>query len=64
MALACLGSQMESRVYNPHEKIRFSNGEFIGYLEKTKGYKVYYPNHSSRITEWVMQNLLRMVKLV
>ena len=43
-----------ARVYNPHEKkldSRTVSGYFIGYLEKSKGYRFYYPNHSSRIIE-------------
>lgn len=45
---------MEIRSYNPHKrKIIFLNDceHFIGYLEKSKGYKFYVPNHSPRIVE-------------
>ena len=44
----------EARVYNPHEKkldSRTVSGYFIGYPEKSKGYRFYCPNHSSRIVE-------------
>jgi len=37
------------RIYNPQEKkldARTINGYFIGYLEKSKGYRFYCPNHS------------------
>ena len=45
---------MEVRIYNPNEKksdLRTTSGFFIGYLEKSKGYKFYYPSHSMRIVE-------------
>jgi len=48
------GCQAEARVYNPHEKkldSRTVSGYFIGYPEKSKGYRFYCPNHSSRIVE-------------
>ena len=41
-------------MYNPHEKKLDSqtvSGYFTGYLEKSKGYMFYCPNHSSRIIE-------------
>ena len=41
-------------MYNPHEKkldSRTVSDYFIGYLEKSKGYRFYCPNHSSRIIE-------------
>ena len=44
----------EARMYNPHEKkldSRTVSGYFIGYPEKSKGYRFYCPNHSSRIIE-------------
>ena len=44
----------EVRIYNPHEKkldSRTVSGYFVGYPEKFKGYRFYYPNHSSRIIE-------------
>ena len=37
----------ETRVYNPHEKkldLRTISGYFIGYLEKSKGFRFYCPN--------------------
>ena len=48
------GCPVEARVYNPHEKkldSRTVRGYFIGYPEKSKGYRFYCPNHSSRIVE-------------
>jgi hypothetical protein len=37
----------EARVYNPHEKkldLRTISGYFIGYPEKSKGFRFYCPN--------------------
>ena len=48
------GCQAEVRIYNPHEKKldpRTISGFFIGYSEKSKGYRFYCPNHSTRILE-------------
>ena len=48
------GCPVEVRIYNPHEKkldSRTTDGFFIGYPEKSKGYRFYYPSHSTRITE-------------
>ena len=48
------GSLAEARIYNPHEKKLDSwtiSGYFIGYPEKSKGYRFYCPNHSLRIVE-------------
>ena len=48
------GCQAEVRVYNPHEKkldSRTTSGFFIGYLEKSKGYRFHCLNHSTRIVE-------------
>jgi hypothetical protein len=48
------GCQAEIRIYNPHEKkldARTISGYFIGYPEKSKGYRFYCPNHSTRIVE-------------
>ena len=48
------GCPAEVRVYNPQEKkldFRTISGYFIGYLEKSKGYRFYCPNHSTRIVE-------------
>ena len=45
---------MEARVYNPHEKkldLRTISGYFIGYPEKSKWFRFYCPNHSTRIVE-------------
>ena len=46
------GCQAEVRIYNPHERKldpRTISGFFIGYPEKSKGYRFYCPNHSMRI---------------
>ncbi|CAH9072186.1 unnamed protein product [Cuscuta epithymum] len=48
------GCPAEVRVYNPHERkldLRTVSGFFIGYPEKSKGFKFYCPNHSTRIVE-------------
>ena len=48
------GCQAEIRVYNPQEKkldARTISGYFIGYPEKSKGYRFYCPTHNTRIVE-------------
>ena len=48
------GCQAEVRIYNLHEKkldSRTISGYFIGYPERSKGYRFYCPNHSTRIVE-------------
>ena len=48
------GCPSEVRVYNPQEKKldpRTISGYFIGYAEKSKGYRFYCPSHSTRIVE-------------
>ena len=48
------GCQAELKIYNPHERkldSRTTSGYFIGYLEKSKGYRFYCPNHDTRIVE-------------
>ncbi|KAL6315693.1 hypothetical protein AAG906_005785 [Vitis piasezkii] len=48
------GCPAEARIYNPHEKKLDSRtifGYFIGYPDKSKGYRFYCPNHSVRIVE-------------
>lgn len=48
------GCPAELRIYNPHERKldpRTISGYFIGYPEKSKGYRFYVPNHSPRIME-------------
>lgn len=48
------GCPAEARIFNPHEKkldSRTISGYFIGYPDKSKGYKFYCPNHSTRIVE-------------
>ena len=48
------GCPAEVRVYNPQEKkldFRTISGYFIRYPEKSKGYRFYCPNHSTRIVE-------------
>ena len=44
----------EVRIYNPQEKKldpRTISGFFIGYAERSKGYRFYYPSHTTRIVE-------------
>ena len=48
------GCQAEEIIYNPLEKkldSRTTRGFFIGYREKSKGYRFYYLNHGMRIVE-------------
>ena len=48
------GCPSEVRIYNPHEKKldrRTLSGFFIGYAKTSKGYRFYYPSHSTRIVE-------------
>jgi hypothetical protein len=48
------GCPAEARIYNPYEKkldSRTVSGYFIAYPEKSKGYRFYCPNHSTRIVE-------------
>ena len=53
-APSCLGCPVEIRIYNPHEKkldSRTTSGFFIGYPDKSKGYRFYCPSHTTRIVE-------------
>uniref|UniRef100_A0A2N9ERL4 Retroviral polymerase SH3-like domain-containing protein n=1 Tax=Fagus sylvatica TaxID=28930 RepID=A0A2N9ERL4_FAGSY len=48
------GCLSEVRIYNPQEKKldpRTISGYFIGYAERSKGYRFYCPSHSTRIVE-------------
>ena len=48
------GCPAEARIYNPHEKnldSKMISGYFIGYPDKSKGYRFYCPNHSVKIVE-------------
>ena len=48
------GYPSEVRVYNRQKKklnLSTINGYFVGYAERSKGYKFYYPSHSTRIIE-------------
>ena len=48
------GCQVEVRVYNPHERKldpRTVSGFFIGYAEKSKGYRFYCPSHTHKVEE-------------
>ena len=48
------GCPCEVRIYNQQEKkldLRTINGYFIGYAERSKGYRFYCPSHNTRIVE-------------
>ena len=48
------GCPFQVRIYNPQEKKldpRTISGNFIGYAKKPKGYRFYYPSHTTRIVE-------------
>ena len=48
------GRPSEVRIYNPQEKKldpRTVSGYFIGYVERSKGYRFYCPSHNTRIVE-------------
>jgi len=48
------GCPSEVRIYNPQEKKldpRTISGYFIGYAERSKGYRFYCPSHNTRIVE-------------
>ncbi|WJX19407.1 hypothetical protein P8452_09109 [Trifolium repens] len=48
------GCPSEVRIYNPQEKKldpRTINGYFIGYAERSNGYRFYCPSHATRIVE-------------
>jgi hypothetical protein len=48
------GCSSEVRIYNPQEKKldpRTINGYFIGYAERSKGYRFYCSSHNTRIVE-------------
>jgi transposase InsO family protein len=48
------GCPSEVRIYNPQEKKldpRTISGYFIGYAERSKGYRFYCPSHSTKIVE-------------
>ena len=48
------GCPSEVRIYNPQEKkldSRTISGYFIGYAERSKGYRFYCPHHITRIVE-------------
>uniref|UniRef100_A0A803KS92 Retroviral polymerase SH3-like domain-containing protein n=1 Tax=Chenopodium quinoa TaxID=63459 RepID=A0A803KS92_CHEQI len=48
------GCPSKVRIYSPQEKKldpRTISGHFIGYSEKSKGYRFYCPSHSTRIVE-------------
>ena len=57
------GCPSEVRIYNPQEKKldpRTISGYFIGYAERSKGYRFYCPSHSTRIVESRNQSFLKM----
>ena len=44
----------KAKIYNPHEKSLNSmtiSGYFIGYIERSRGYRFYCPTHITRIVE-------------
>ena len=48
------GCPAEARVFSPHEKkldSKIISGYFIGYPDKSKGYRFYCSNHSTKIVE-------------
>ena len=48
------GCPAEAHIYNPHENkldSHTTSGYFIGYPDKSKGYRFYCPNHNPRIVE-------------
>ncbi|RWR73399.1 Gag-protease-integrase-RT-RNaseH polyprotein [Cinnamomum micranthum f. kanehirae] len=48
------GCPSEVRVFNPHERKldpKTISGYFIGYPDRSKGYRFYCPNHTTRIIE-------------
>ena len=48
------GCPSEVRIYNPQEKKldpRTISGYFIGYVERSKGYRFYCPSHNTKIVE-------------
>lgn len=48
------GCPVEVRIYNPNlRKLdpRTISGNFIGYAINSKGYRLYYPYHTSKIVE-------------
>ena len=48
------GCLSEVRIYNPQEKkldLRTISGYFIGYIEKSNGYRLYCPSHTTMILE-------------
>ena len=50
----CLGCPSKVTVYNPQEKKldpRIISWYFVGYAKRSKGYRFYYPSHSTRIVE-------------
>ena len=49
------------RIYNPRKNKldpRTISGYFIGYVERSKGYRFYCPSHSTRIMESRKENFL------
>lgn len=55
------GCPAEIRIYNPFEKKldpKFTPSYFIGYPDRSKGYKFYCPNHGTRIVESIATKFL------
>ena len=54
-------------MYNPHERKldpRTVSGFFIGYAEKSKGYRFYCPSHTHKVVEARMPDFLRIITLM
>lgn len=48
------GCETKAKHYNPYEKSlnsKIVSDYFIDYLERSKGYILYYPTHSTRVVE-------------
>jgi hypothetical protein len=50
----CVGFSAEAKLYNPHIKkldSKIVSCYFIGYPERSKGFRFYCPSHTTRIIE-------------
>lgn len=67
LSLRYLHVRTEVKIYNQFEKklnSRTTNEYFIGYLEKSKRYRFYCPNHNTRIVEFGNVRFIENGKLV